>query len=373
MAKDIKPVPYNDPRNRLDTLRVVHEVARALTSNLELNDVLRAIIGKMQEFFGPEGWSLLLVDEDKGELYFALSATENNAGGGKRRIKLGEGIVGYVASTGKPLVIPDVTKNPEWASFAAKHPELHLHSIACLPIRHGGHTLGVLQLHNAKLDQLPDSYTTFLRVLCDYAAIALQNARYVDLIQKLTVTDDCTGLFNSRHLYTLLEQEIEGDSRNRGAGPSTSQFSLVFFDLDHFKSVNDTNGHLVGSRLLAEIGNLVKRALGPDHAGFRYGGDEFVVLLRGLDKVSATELASELREKLLAETFITGGKENLSLKITASFGLATFPEDGNTLQTIVRSADAMMYVAKHRGRNQLAVAKPGENPEFSQPKTSRHS
>src|ERR1700753_1406302 len=148
----------------MDTLRVVHEVARALTSNLELNDVLRAIIGKMQEFFGPEGWSLLLVDEEKGELYFALTANDNS-GSGKRRIKLGDGIVGYVASTGQPLVIPDVTKNPEWASFAKQHPELHLRSIACLPIRHGGHTLGVLQLHNAKLDQLQDSSIAFLRVL----------------------------------------------------------------------------------------------------------------------------------------------------------------------------------------------------------------
>src|ERR1700753_1201040 len=144
----------------MDTLRVVHEVARALTSNLELNDVLRAIIGKMQEFFGPEGWSLLLVNKEKGELYFALTASDTS-GSEKRRIKLTDGIAGYVASTGLPLVIPDITKNPEWASFAQKHPELHLHSIACLPIRHGGNTLGVLQLHNAQLDQLQDFSIAF--------------------------------------------------------------------------------------------------------------------------------------------------------------------------------------------------------------------
>lgn len=353
----------------MDLLRVFHEVARVLTSNLELKPLLRAILSKMEEFFGPEGWSLLMVDDATGELYYALTASESSGvTQGRKRLKMGEGIAGYVAKTGNPLVIPDVSADRDWARFAQQHPELNLQSIACLPLRHGGRTLGVLQLHNSKLDLLPDSSIAFLRVLCDYAAIALQNARHVDLIQHLTITDDCTGLFNSRHLYTLLEQEIAEAQKTNSTRP---HFSLLFFDLDHFKSVNDTHGHLVGSRLLAEIGNVVKRSLGPDHSGFRYGGDEFVALLRGLDKVAAREVALQLRETLLGERFLTADK--LSLAITASFGLATFPEDGDTLQSIVRSADAMMYVAKAEGRNRLAVADPNKPAELPRPKTSRHS
>lgn len=355
---------------QLDHLRVFHEVARALTANLELEPLLRAILSQMEEYFGPEQWSLLMLDEEANELYYALHAGIDAENIADLRIKLGEGISGYVAATGNPLVVPDVNVDPDWSRFARQHPELHLQSIACLPIRHGGRTLGVLQLHNSKLDLLPDSSISFLRVLCDYAAIALANARYVKLVQHLTITDDCTGLFNARHLYTMLENEIAADNDPRVI-PIQPHFSLLFLDLDHFKAVNDTHGHLVGSRLLSEVGGVIKRALGPDHAGFRYGGDEFVALLRGLDKTAAVELASVLRERILETEFLCG--EGLALHLTASFGLATFPQDGDTLHSIIRSADTMMYHAKARGRDQIAVADSETLATMPVPKTSRHA
>jgi len=354
---------------QMESLRVFHEVARALTSNLELEPLLLAIMGQMEEFFGPERWSLLMVDEEANELYYALSAGVDDSSFRNSRLKMGQGIAGYVAQTGNPLIIPDVQLDHDWAVFAAQHKELNLQSIACLPIRHGNRTLGVLQLHNSKLDLLPDSSIAFLRVLCDYAAIALQNARSVKLIHHLSITDDCTGLFNARYLYTMLEQEISPAASTRVV-PIQPQFSLLFLDLDRFKSVNDTHGHLVGSRLLSEIGGVIKRTLGPDHPAFRYGGDEFVALLRGLDKPAATLLVNRLRDTLNESRFLTG--EGMSLKITASFGLATFPEDGNTLHAIIRSADAMMYHAKAMGRDCVAIADV-DHPAGAGPiKTSRH-
>ena len=354
---------------QMESLRVFHEVARALTSNLELEPLLLAIMSQMEEFFGPERWSLLMVDEEAGELYYALSAGVDDTSFRNSRIQMGQGIAGYVAQSGNPLIIPDVQLDHDWALFAAQHSELNLQSIACLPIRHGGRTLGVLQLHNSKLDLLPDSSIAFLRVLCDYAAIALQNARSVKLIHHLSITDDCTGLFNARYLYTMLEQEITPNPGTRVVSIQP-HFSLLFLDLDHFKSVNDTHGHLVGSRLLSEIGGVIKRTLGPEHPAFRYGGDEFVAMLRGLDKPHATELSNHLRDTLNATRFLSG--EGMSLRITASFGLATFPEDGNTMHSIIRSSDAMMYQAKAMGRNCLAVA--DANSPFAGPiKTSRHS
>lgn len=338
---------------QMENLRVFHDVARALTSTLELEPLLHTIMTKMAEFFGPERWSLMLVDEEANELYYALSAGMNSDRLETLRVKMGDGVAGWVAETGNPLVVPDVRLDKHWSRFAKQHPDLHLRSIACLPIRCGERTLGVMQLHNSSLDLLPEYSISFLRVLCDYAAIALQNARHVKLIHHLSITDDCTGLFNSRYLYTQLEAQIS-EASNPQVIPIHPHFSLVFLDLDRFKNINDTHGHLIGSRLLAEVGGLLKRTIGPQHAAFRYGGDEFVTLLRGLDKADATILVRHLRQQLNESRFLTG--EGLSIAVSASFGVATYPQDGATLHGIIRSADTMMYRVKNSTRDDIAVA-----------------
>jgi len=338
---------------QMENLRVFHDVARALTSTLALEPLLHTIMSKMAEFFGPERWSLMLVDEAANELYYALSAGLNSEKLETLRVKMGEGVAGWVAETGNPLVVPDVRNDKHWARFAKQHPDLHLRSIACLPIRCGERTLGVMQLHNSSLDLLPEYSISFLRVLCDYAAIALQNARHVKLIHHLSITDDCTGLFNSRHLYAQLEDQI-AQATDPQVIPILPHFSLVFLDLDHSKNVNDTHGHLVGSRLLAEIGGLLKLTFGPQHAAFRYGGDEFVALLRGLDKAEAIALVRHTRLQLNESKFLTG--EGLSISVTGSFGLATYPQDGSSLHGIIRSADTMMYRVKNSTRDDIAVA-----------------
>ena len=357
----------------METLRVFHEVARALTSNLELDSLLRSIMTKMEEFFGPEHWSLLMLDEETSELYYALSAGLDETLLRNLRLGPGEGIAGYVATTGIPLVVPDISADPDWSRYARAHPELNLRSIACLPIRHGNRTLGILQLNNSELDLLPESSIALLRVLCDYAAIALENARHVKLIHHLSITDDCTGLFNARHLYTLLEEEIVqhiAATASRVVTIVPPHFSLLFLDLDRFKSVNDRHGHLVGSRLLAEVGNELKRTLGPNHAAFRYGGDEFVALLRGLDKPAAVELSQRVLERISQTDFLSS--EGLNLSLTASLGLATYPQDGASLHDLIRSADTMMYAAKEGGRNQLVVANSNAQAIHPAPTASRH-
>jgi diguanylate cyclase (GGDEF)-like protein len=330
----------------MDHLRVFHDVARALTSSLELEEILGAIMDKMAQFFGPEKWSMLMVDDKSDELYYAIAVGENSESLKGLRVPLGEGVAGWVASTGNPLVVPDVALDPHWSAFANKHPDLKIKSIACVPVRSGNKTLGVIQLLNSKLDLMSEYSISFLRILCDYAAIAIQNARSMTLIQELTITDDVTGLFNARHLYTLLEEQVA----------QGQVFSLMFVDLDHFKSINDTHGHLIGSRLLAEIGSLMKRSLGPNNAAFRYGGDEFVALLPGMGKSAASGTTMALREDLRGARFLEGA--GLSLTVSGSFGLATYPEDGNTVPTILRAADTMMYEAKVT-RDSVAVAGKG--------------
>jgi len=245
--------------------------------------------------------------------------------------------------------VPNVALDPHWSTFARNHPDLNIHSIACVPIRSGENTVGVIQLLNSKLDLLSEYSISFLRILCDYAAIAIQNARSVKLIQQLSITDDCTQLFNARHLYAMLDEREKLTHHGKKV-----PFSLLFMDLDHFKSVNDHHGHLIGSKLLGEVGNLLKRIAGPESSAFRYGGDEFVVLLPLADKAAAAKVAREMCERMRDHAFLTG--DGLALRLTGSFGLATFPEDGDTVHAILRASDSMMYEVKNSTRNDIAIA-----------------
>ena len=165
-------------------------------------------------------------------------------------------------------------------------------------------------------------------------------------IHELSITDDCTGLFNARHLYTRVEEQLQL--------AADQPFSLLFMDLDHFKRINDVHGHLVGSRLLAEVGALVKRIASELNPSFRYGGDEFVILLPNHDKPAGTALAKKLFRAMRTARFLQN--EGLDLELRGSFGLASYPEDGNSIDSIIKSADSMMYEVKGSTRDNLAVA-----------------
>ena len=134
--KDKRQYEVIDSR-QLDHLRVFHDVARALTGSLELEDILRTIMEKMAGFFGPERWSLLLVDRTETELNFEIAVGENSQSLRGLKVRMGEGVAGWVAATGNPLIVPDVSLDPKWSAYAKAHPELDIQSIACVPIRSG--------------------------------------------------------------------------------------------------------------------------------------------------------------------------------------------------------------------------------------------
>lgn len=332
-----------------DYTRLFHDVARALTSTLDLEIVLTTVMTKMAQFFGPERWSMMLVDKEKNDLYYVIAVGEDTNSLRGLRVPMGEGVAGWVAQTGNSMVVPDTSVEPRWIEFQRKHPGLNVHSIACVPVRSAEGVIGVIQLLNSKIDLLSDYSVSFLRVLCDFSAIAVRNAEDKKRLHELSITDDCTGLFNARYLYTVLHEQFSHEN----APP----LSLLFLDLDHFKHVNDTHGHLVGSRLLSEVGQMIQRVVGKANPAFRYGGDEFVVLLPGLDRVAGRAMAETLFAGLRAARFLQG--EGLSLELRGSFGLATYPEDGNSIESMIKSADEMMYHVKGTTRDNLAIAGEG--------------
>src|SRR5437867_7868492 len=336
---------------KVQEITIFHDVAKALTSSLDLDSILQTIMEKMAEYFRPDTWSLLMVDEEKDELYFAIAVGTASETLKNVRLKVGEGIAGWVAKHGERLIVPDVYTDPRFAKRIDEMTKLETRSIICVPLRSKLRVLGVIQLVNVHMEHFTDQETFFLQSLCDYAAIAIENARSVERIQELTITDDCTGLFNARHLHRTLETEVYRSSR------FGYEFTVLFIDLDHFKQVNDTHGHLVGSKLLAEIGYLVKAQLRLIDYAFRYGGDEFVILLPQTGKDAALVVARRLRDNLRSSAFCKD--EGLNLNVRASIGVATYPHDAKSPHDVIRQASEMMYLVKNSTCDNIGIAQRG--------------
>jgi diguanylate cyclase (GGDEF)-like protein len=344
-------VPERQSKRQLQEVAIFNDVAKALTSSLNLDSILQTIMDKMAEFFRPDTWSLLMVDEQRDELYFAIAVGDAAETLKTVRMKLGEGIAGWVARHGESLIVPDVYNHPRFARRVDEMTKWKTWSIICVPLQSKHRVLGVIQLINCAMESFGEEEMFFLHALCDYAAIAIDNARAVEKIQELTITDDCTGLYNARHLYKTLESEVYRSAR------FGYEFSVIFLDLDHFKNANDSFGHLVGSKLLQEIGFKIKSQLRLIDYAFRYGGDEFVILLPQTDKNSAMVVAKRIQDMMRSTVFLA--EDGLNLSVRCSMGLATYPEDAKSSHEIIRQADEMMYMVKNSSRDNIAVAQQG--------------
>src|SRR5579871_1295957 len=345
------PAARQEPRE-LGEVAIFHELGKALTSSLQLDHVLRTIMEKIDEFLHPDTWSMLLVDETKQELYFELAIGKNAHGLKDVRIKIGQGIAGWVAQNQQAVIVPDVSKDTRFFGKVDEKTKMETRSIVAVPVRFRDHCLGVIELINCMdMDGFSDRDLALLEALADFAAIALENARHVQRIHELTITDDCTALYNARHLNFILETEIYRSQRYG------YEFSVVINDLDHFKQINDTHGHLIGSKLLAEVGNVVKSACRRIDFAFRYGGDEFVIVLPQASKENAFVVARRLH-KLIGEThWLTN--EGLDVHFTASIGVASYPSDAKTKVELLHLADEAMYAVKNTTRNAVAAARVG--------------
>ncbi|MGA2632178.1 MAG: sensor domain-containing diguanylate cyclase [Terriglobia bacterium] len=339
-------------KRQIERLSLFHEIGKALASTIDLQKILQTVMEKISDLLQPDTWSLLMLDEAGKELYFEIAI---GAGADKLkdvRLKVGEGIAGWVAQNGEPVLIEDVKRDPRFTSRIDDITQMDTRSVVCVPIKGKEKILGVIELVNCLgRESFRKSDIPILKSLADYAAIALENARYIQRIHELTITDDCTALYNARHLNFVLDAEIYRSTRYG------YEFSVIFLDLDHFKQVNDTHGHLVGSKLLWMIGDLIKSHLRLIDYAFRYGGDEFVVLLPQTSKQNALQVVRRLKVMLNARVFFQ--EEGLNISVTSSFGVAAFPVDGRSRRELLRMADEAMYLVKNTTRDSIALAGEG--------------
>ena len=321
------------------------EIGKAITSTLNVEQILKIIMQRISELIRAKNWTLYLLDPETQELCFELVVGLEKEVLAHTRMKLGEGIVGSAALTGEPVLVPeDAQHDPRFSKRVDEMTGFTTRSLICLPLKVQDSVIGAIEIVNPEDPSLfEESSMPVLSFLADYVSIAITNARNHMRIQNLAVTDDVTGFYNTRFLHDYLGKLLQQDQ----------VVSLAFVDLDDFKKVVDTYGHLMGSRMLKEVAVVIGSQLDCADRLVRYGGDEYVVIMPAQDKQSALEKMKNIHQELSQTPFLQS--EGFEIKITASCGIAAYPQDAGNMRELLQMADSSLYRSKERGKNSVTA------------------
>jgi diguanylate cyclase (GGDEF)-like protein len=335
--------------SRVRELTVLSDLGRTFSSTLKLEDLLNAVVDLAGRTLGYQAFAVLLVDERQGDLV-VKSVFGIDAAVGGQRVPLGEGVDGWAAQERRRLLVPDVQAD---ARFPARRWTGHEDgSVLALPMIAQGECVGVLDFFRPVKDGFRDDEVSFLESVASQAAMAIANARLHERTVALSLSDPLTGLSNRRSLFGRLEMEMERSER------FSDIFSLAMIDIDHFKLLNETHGHLAGDATLRGVGELLAGFVRRVDTVARYRGEEFALVLPRASKAAALELAEKIRQ-LVATSAIDYGATQPGGRVTISVGLATFPQDAADLPSLIDCADAALFAAKRQGRNVVVPYVPG--------------
>lgn len=342
--------------------RIVGERFYTNPRETSLCELFEKLLYVAAEFVPVSSGSITLSDEHD-QLTFVASFGEGSDLLPGTVLPPGAGVSGWVFKHNQPIIVNDPRSNRHFYDGIDRMINHTTDSLLCVPIMAGNSAIGVLSLLNRLDGDFEDSDMDLIKIFSGYLSLSIQTALEVRHKRRQLDTDDLSGLYNARYLYARLARELQiAEREKKGLG-------LLFLDLDHFKAVVDEHGHLIGSRAIAEVGQLL-RACAPEKAVLaRYGGDEYVAIFPDCDAEELLDHAECLRQAVKhAELIVTPdaeGRPPLFLKnsVTASVGAAHVPTNrllGETVKArrhhFIRLADQAMYEAKARGKDQVVLA-----------------
>ena len=323
---------------RQKELSVLNRCASTLSSNLYISDVFHSFVWILKEMLEIEWASLTLVDEQSLYLFALYSEIGSNWRVGDR-IPVKGTATEWVMTSKMPVVESDLKKGSLFVTDVY-HQKQGIRSIACAPLIVLDETaIGSLIIGVSKPNAYSPRQAEFLGELAVQISGSIQNSLMFEKVLKKSRYDELTGLFNRRTMDEQMISEVSRHSRYGGV------FSLILIDLDSMKQINDQYGHLIGDGLLSSTGKILKDSIRSADQAFRYGGDEFAILLPNTSPSGAVVVAERLREILGTKLVIN------DMTITASVGLASWPANGPEAHDIVAAADTALYKAKNEGGN----------------------
>lgn len=328
---------FTEEQRRARHLAFLNNISKTAISSQDAEQMMGDIVREIQKNFRYDHIGIGIMDYATKDIEIKAEAGTTSVALGKR-IPVGSGILGKVARSG----VTGLVQNAGPGQLGGVLPESR--AVLCLPITYGETLLGVLNVESRSENAFAPQDVLILNTLADLLATALHNSFVFQKLQQQSITDGLTGIKTRRFFWEALTSEWKRASR------SGRPFSVVLIDLDKFKEVNDSLGHLEGDLVLARVGRLLEQKCRQSNVVARYGGDEFIILMPETGIEPAQVLAERLRLWLATDPML---EEH---QITGSFGVASFPVHGFSAEDIIRVADAGMYVSKHAGGNQVSRA-----------------
>lgn len=335
-----------DLNKTLHNLSILYNISQAVNFIDDLKRLISVILDKAIDTINAEKGSLMLYNSSDNTLQVKVvyglknKKDEEDINNGIiecQKIAPDVGIAGKVFTEKKSIITNLGGNDPRFNQFG---PDSHVSSLICVPLIAKGECIGIINITNKKNGKLFNKKDLeFVEALANQAAIAVDNAQLYELATK----DGLTKLYIHRHFYYLLESEIKRVQRYHHV------LSLIIMDIDNFKNVNDTYGHLVGDMVLKEIANAIQKTIRHVDIPARYGGEEFTVILPETTAASALVIAERIREKI--SQIAVKVDENTFVRPTVSMGVAEYPNAADNVKELIDYADKALYVSKENGKN----------------------
>jgi len=326
-------------REQDEEITLVNRLTAIITSSVSIQMIFEGFAQELKKVVSIDWASIALVDGDR--LYFmALSSTIGSTWQAEERIPLEGTATEWVCQERRSLYESDLKQYRRFWT-GEYHLQQGCRSVVYLPLIVTDHIIGSLILASHQPNAYSHGQIALLEKVALQVAAPIENAQLYARVEQRARIDELTGLFNRRHFEERLKEEIARHSRY-GA-----EFSIMLLDLDNFKNYNDTNGHPAGDILLSQTAKVVKSSIRDADQAFRYGGDEFAVILPQTDRDDAYVVAERVRGQIAEEM------EKRATAVTCSIGLADYPSDGVISGELVTVADTALYYAKRTGGNRV--------------------
>jgi len=324
----------------------IKDAVEVFINTIEPSDLHQSIVDRVSDIF-PEADNVLLFlfNDQKDTLALEMSVKRS---GDSIKEKKGDVLDWWVLKNNQCLLVEDVTSDFRF-DFNKVLPFLNRKAVSFLssPVSMGEHVLGLVRIESKKRSAFSLEDSRVMSVICDVAAVVLERANLLKQIRELAIRDSLTNLVLRGNFLERFDEELERSALHK------RHFGLLVLDIDDFKKINDTYGHVVGDMVLKKLASiLIKNVGNSGNVICRMGGEEFVILMVESDKKKSKEIAESIRRD--CENAVVKSRRK-QISFTVSLGLVIYPDDGLDKQQLLIIADKLLYKAKEKGKNQLCT------------------